>query len=130
MDEIPELNEDGIKTYQELIGVLIWTIEMGRVDILLEVELLSTHLAMPRKGHLEQVYHIFGYLNQISRRRLFFDPEHLDISEERFTRFNWEDVYKDEMKTIPLDMPNTRGEPVSIHVFIDSDHAGDKVTRQ
>ena len=49
VDEIPQLDEDGINTYQELIGVLRWLIEMGRVDILLEVALLLTHLAIPRK---------------------------------------------------------------------------------
>ena len=35
-----------------------------RVDILLEVALLSTHLALPLEVHLQQVYHIFGYLNK------------------------------------------------------------------
>ena len=49
MEENPDLDEDGIKTYQELIGVLRWAIEIGRVDILLEVALLLTHLAIPRK---------------------------------------------------------------------------------
>ena len=59
-----ELNTKGIRYFQELIGVLRWAIELGRVDILLEVSLLSTHLALPRTGHLQQVYHIFGYLKQ------------------------------------------------------------------
>ena len=81
MDEIPELDEDGIKTYQELIGVLRWSIKIERVHILLEIALLSTNLVMPRKGNLEKVYHIFGYLKQSSRKRLFFDPEHPNISE-------------------------------------------------
>ena len=89
MGESPELDEYGIKTYQDLIRVLRREIEIVRVEILLELELLSTHLGMPRKVHLEQVYHIFGYMKQISRRKLLFDPEHPDISEERFNRFNW-----------------------------------------
>ena len=88
--EIPDLDEDGIKTYQELIGVLRWEIEIGRVDIILEVALISTHLEIQRKGHLEKVYPIFRYLKQRSRRRLFFDTEHPDISGESFTRLNWE----------------------------------------
>ena len=91
VDESTELDLDGINTYQELTIVLMWEIEIGRVDILLEVVLLSTHLTMPRKGHLGQVYHIFGYMNQSSIRRLLLDPKHPDIIEERFTRFNWED---------------------------------------
>ena len=88
MDEIPELDEDQIETYQELIRVLRWEIEIGRVGILLVVALFSTHLGMTMKGHLEQAYRIFGYPKQSSRIRLFFDPEHLDIKKERFTTFN------------------------------------------
>jgi hypothetical protein len=57
-----ELKADGVQYFQELIGVLRWAVEIGRVDILLEVSLLSTYLAMPREGHLEQALHIFGYL--------------------------------------------------------------------
>ena len=41
---------------------------------------------------MEQVYHIFGYPKQSSKRRLFFDLDHLDISEESFTRLYWEDL--------------------------------------
>ena len=32
----PELKSDGIQLYQELIAVLRWAVELGRVDILLE----------------------------------------------------------------------------------------------
>ena len=45
--------------YQELIGILRWVIEFGRIDILLEVSLMSSHLDLPRIGHLQAVYRIF-----------------------------------------------------------------------
>ena len=51
-DVTAELNADGLQYYQELIGVLRWAIEIGRIDILLEVVLLSSHLALSRAGHL------------------------------------------------------------------------------
>ena len=66
MEVSAELKADGVQYYQELIGVLRWACEIGRVDILLEVALLSTYLASPRLGHLEQVFHIFGYLKEHS----------------------------------------------------------------
>jgi hypothetical protein len=44
--------------FQELIGILRWAIELGRVDIMVEVSMFSTYLAMPRVGHLEQAIHI------------------------------------------------------------------------
>ena len=33
--------------------------------------MMSTHLAMPRQGHLEHVHHIFGYL-KIGQNRSYF----------------------------------------------------------
>ena len=34
---------------------------------------MSSHLALPKKSQLEQVYHIFGYLQKYSKLRLMFD---------------------------------------------------------
>ena len=129
-DVSAELNSNELQYYQELIGVLRWAIEIGRVDILLEVALLSSHLALPREGHLQQVYHIFGYLNKSPRRRLFFDPDHPQISETRFKKFDWEDFYKDSKEELPPNMPEARGNYVSTHCFVDANHAADKSTRK
>ena len=41
----------GIQRYQELISVLRWAADLGRVDILLERAMLSTYMALPRKVH-------------------------------------------------------------------------------
>ena len=46
-----ELSSAGIQRYLELISVLRWATELGRVDILLETAMLSTYMALPRKGH-------------------------------------------------------------------------------
>ena len=114
-DVSAELNSNELQYYQELIGVLRWAIEIDRVDILIEVVLLSSHLALPREGHLQHVYHIFGYLNKSPRRRLFFDPDHPQISETRFKKFDWEDFYKDSTEELPPNMPEARGNYVSTH---------------
>ena len=47
--------------------MLRWAVKLGCVDVLLETAMTSTHLALPRIGHLEQVYHIFGYLKGASK---------------------------------------------------------------
>ena len=54
MDCTAKLKADGLQLYQEMIGSLQWAVEIGRVDILLEVALMSKHLALPREGHLER----------------------------------------------------------------------------
>ena len=129
-DTTKELDTEGMRYYQELIGVLRWAIELGRVDMLLEVSLLSSHLSLPRVGNLQQVYHIFGYLKRSPRRRLFFDPDHPKISEDRFQRYEWVDFYRDVKEEIPLNAPEPRGREVSIHCFVDASHASEKVTRR
>ena len=72
LDVTRELDQEGSGKYHQLIGMLRWAVELWRVDILLEVSLLSSHLANPREGHLanpreghlEAVYNIFAYLNK------------------------------------------------------------------
>ena len=95
IDVTPELKADGVQYYQELVGMLRWAVEIGRVDILLEVSLMSPHLALPRQGHLEQVIHIFGYLRTHKKLRLMFDSDHPQIIPSRFKTYDWFDFYKD-----------------------------------
>ena len=64
LDVTPELKAESLQQYQELIGILWWAVKLSRVDILMETSMMSTHLDMPRQGHLEQVHHIFGYLKE------------------------------------------------------------------
>jgi hypothetical protein len=48
-------------------------VERGRVDICLECSMLSSHLAPPREGHLNQVFRIFAYLRKYHNTDLVFD---------------------------------------------------------
>ena len=130
VDASPELDGSDTQFYQECIGILRWAIELGRLDILLEVALLSQYLANPRIGHMDEIYHIFGYLKHVGKRTLYLDPDPPDISENRFTKFEWEEFYRDASEPIPPDAPEPRGNPVSLHAFVDSDHAANKVTRR
>ena len=88
---LEELKADGLQTYQELIGVLQWAVEIGWIDILLETSLMSAHLDLPRIRQLEQVMHIFGYLKHNSKKKLAFDPEHPQIDERRSQKYDWYD---------------------------------------
>ena len=130
LDVTAELNLEGIRYFQELIGVLRWAIELGRIDIAMEVSMLSTHLALPREGHLQQVHHMFGYLKAKPKKTLAFDPTHPDIDEGRFLKCDWHDFYRGAAESIPGDAPEPRGNVVSTHCFVDADHAGNRVTRR
>ena len=54
LEDSPELMAYGVQQYQELIGLLRWAAEIGRLNIPLEMSLLSRYLAMPQIGHLDQ----------------------------------------------------------------------------
>ena len=130
LDTSSELNQDGLQRYQALIGMLHWAVELGRVDVLLETALMSTLLALPQWGHLEQLYHIFGYLKAHPKRNLFFDPQHPKVDELAFKEYDWYDFYHEAKEQLSSDMPPPRGRSVSTHCFVHSNHAGDKVTRR
>jgi hypothetical protein len=43
---------------------------------------------------------------------------------------DWSDFYREAKELIPPDMPEAKGRPVQMTAFVDSDHAGDTVTRR
>ena len=47
LDITPELISTDAAYYQSLVGFLRWIVELGRVDICLEVSLISSHLELP-----------------------------------------------------------------------------------
>ena len=60
IDTTPELDAKRANHFQGLIGVLRWICELGRTDILVDIAMmLLRFLASPRRGHLDQAFHIF-----------------------------------------------------------------------
>jgi hypothetical protein len=129
-DITPELDDEKANWYQQLIGVLRWACELGHIDILFEISLLASHTALPRRGHLEAVYHIFAYLKQHLNSKIVFDKRWPVIEEDSFLQVDWEDFYGDQKEEMPPKMPSARGKPVRISCFVDADHAGNVATRQ
>jgi hypothetical protein len=131
LDISPVLGSELASRYQQLIGILRWAVELGRVDILLEVSLMSSHLCQPREGHLEAVYNIFAYLSKHGNAPMAFDDAVPNIDESAFHRSDWSDsVYGDVEEELPPRMPKPLGNPVTMTCFVDANHAGDKVTRR
>ena len=65
-----------------------------------------------------------------SKKKLAFDPEHPQIDERRFQKYDWYDFYRDAKEAIPGDMPKPRGNSMSTHCFVDVNHAVNTVTRR
>jgi hypothetical protein len=112
------------------MGVLRWIIELGRVDIIVEVGLLSRFQASPREGHLEQLFHVFAYLKKYNRSSMVFDWTYPELDESVFMECDWSEFYPGAKEAIPPNMPEPRGKHVVTTAFVDADHAGCKLTRR
>ena len=130
LDVSPELDSDKASFYASQIGVLRWIVELGWIDIITEVSTLSSHLALPRQGHLDAVYHLFAYLEKKHNARIAFDPTYPEIDLRHFKECDWKNFYGDVKEAIPPNAPEARGKDVDLRMFVDSDHAGDKLTRR
>ena len=74
---------------------------------------------------------MMGYLKWKHNSRIFFDSTYPDSDFDTFNdRYEWKTFYGDVIKDIPPNAPDPRGESVDLHMWVDSDHAGDKVTRR
>ena len=69
-DVTRELDKDGITFYQEIIGVIRWAIEIGRVYINTEISLLCSY--------------------QAAQYTLYFDPSHVVLDKRIFNSNNKE----------------------------------------
>jgi hypothetical protein len=105
-------------------------VELGRIDIITEVSMLSTFLCMPREGHLDAVYHLFAYLSLHHNARVVFDPTYKDIDMRAFIKTDWNPMYGDVKEAIPPNAPVTRGKAIDLSLFVDSEHAEELFTHR
>jgi hypothetical protein len=132
IDVSPELAPCDAAYYQSLIGILRWMVELGRVDICLETSMMSSHLALPREGHLEQVYHMFAYLKKYHNLEIVFDPSDPVIDESNFEHQDWtsSEFGHAQEEELPGNMPEPWGFGFVMRAKVDADHAADTVTRR
>jgi hypothetical protein len=64
LNTTPELDENGNKKYQSLIGALQWLVTLGCFDILIAFTTMSGLFIAPREGHLEHLKRIIGYVKK------------------------------------------------------------------
>ena len=130
-DISPELSPSKASYYQSLIGILRWIVELGRGDVAMEVSAMASMMALPREGHLEAVFHTFAFLKSKHNRVQVFDPSEPDIDETQFPNEDWSATPYGECKEdIPPNALEPLGVAFTIRGFVDSDHAGDLITRR
>jgi hypothetical protein len=105
----PELDPTRANFYQTKIGILRWCMELGRIDIITEVSMLSTYLCLPRGGHLEAVYRVCAYLGIHHNARVVFDPTYPTVDMGTFIKTDWKSMYGDVKDMLPSNAPVPRG---------------------
>jgi hypothetical protein len=79
LDDILELEPINFNFFQLQIGILLWCVELGRIDIITEVSMLSTYICLPRESHLDAVFHVFAYLALHHNSRVVFNPTYPSV---------------------------------------------------
>jgi hypothetical protein len=90
IDDSEFLEEEGIQQYQSLIGQLQWAILLGRFDIAVAIMTISAFRSAPRKGHLDQVKRICGYLSNMRHSAIRIRTEEPDYSDIPRMEYDWE----------------------------------------
>jgi hypothetical protein len=126
-DDHPELDDSellsikDIKVYQSLIGQCQWVIQLGRFDISVHIMTLSSFRAFPRKGHLERMKRVYGYLSKFKHAILRIRPGMPDLSDVKIAQHDWNNSpYAGAREDLPKDVPPPRGKPVRIFSYGDA----------
>ena len=104
--------------------------ELGRVDMYLEVSVLSQYLASPRQGHLKTAYHLFAYLKAHPQVKFVFDPTEPHVNERPFEKVDRTEACGGVVEELPARCPKPHGNSVIISCFVDANHAGNCVTQR
>ena len=133
LDITPVLTPIYASYYMSLIGIIWLMVELGRVDICLEVSMMSSHMAIPREGQLKELFHIFAYLKKYHNTEIVFDPSDPVIDESKYQKQDWtssEFGHLQGKRKFPPNMPQPRGLGFIVSTKINTDYASDTVTRR
>ena len=128
LDESDLLDEDGIQIYQSLIGSLQWAISLGRFDIQCAVMTMSSFRAAPRKGHMERICRIYGYLLKFKDAKIRFRTHQPDYSDVKSVKQDWESIYGEVQEHLPVNAPRPLGKPVTLTHYVDANLMHDILT--
>jgi hypothetical protein len=73
---------------------------------------------------------VFAYLGLHHNAIVVFDTTYPSVDMGTFIKTYWKSMYGDVKEMIPSDAPVSLGKEVDMHLFVDSDHAGEQITRR
>ena len=129
LDESYVLTPEDQKNYQSMIGALQWVVSLGRFDIATAVMTMSRFRAEPRKGHLERLKRIYGYLRKYKYGAVRIRTNKPDYSDLKDVSYDWlYTTYGNVKEAIPKDLPKALGKSVVLTTYVDANLHHDLVT--
>jgi Reverse transcriptase (RNA-dependent DNA polymerase) len=89
IEQSEELDNDGIKKYQTMIGCVQWAVSLGRFDVQTATMTMSRFCAAPRLGHLTRLKRIYGYLKKFACAAIRIRLLEPDLGEIPDQDFDW-----------------------------------------
>ena len=120
LDTSDELPMEDIKVYQSLIGGFQWSVSLGRADMAVSVNTMSTFRTAPRQGHLHRLKRMCGYLAAHKSAAIRIRTEKPDYSAIPIPEYDWERIYEGNEEAIPDDIPVPLGKSVITTTYIDA----------
>ena len=104
-----------------MIVALQWVVTIGRFDVQTAVMTLSSFRVAPRRGHLDRVKRIYGYLYKMRHGTIRIRTEEPDLSTLQLKEYDWEkSVYGIVKELIPTDAPTPYGKFVLLTHYVDA----------
>jgi hypothetical protein len=129
LDISDELDSDGVRQYQSLIGGAQWLISLGRFDIATAIMTLSSFRVSPRQGHLDRVKRVYGYVAKMKHGAIRFRTGIPDYSAIPIPTHDWtKTIYGDVQELVPDNAPPPLGEAVLMTTYVDANLCHDMTT--
>ena len=121
LDGTELLTGKSIQHYLTMIGQLQWLVTLGRFDIHTQVTTLSRFRSAPRKGHLERLQRIYGYVKKTKHYSVRYRSEEPDYSYLPNMKHDWFFTdYGNVQDIISSDCPKPLGKSVTTTTTFDA----------
>ena len=121
LDDSELLKGDSIQHYLAMIGQLQWLVTLGRFDIHAQVTTMSRFRSAPRKGHLERLQRVYGYVLKTKHYSTRYRTEEPDYTYLPDMKHDWSyTVYGNTQEIIPHDCPKPLGKSVTTTTTLDA----------
>ena len=121
LDDTELLSGESIQHYLTMIGQLQWLVTLDRFDIHAQVTTMSRFRSAPRKGHLERLQRVYGYVLKTKQYSTRYRTEEPDYTYLPDMKHDWSyTVYGNIQEIIPHDCPKPLGKSVTTTTTLDA----------